>query len=66
MEARLTRQNLPTGMSYNSDAPTPEFSNPMTEEVITKLSPVRLQIMGLRNDVNAIAALGKMSGSFFG
>lgn len=53
-------------MVYNPDAPTPEFSNARSDEVISKLTPVRIQIMGLRSDVNAIVAIGKMSDAWFG
>ena len=57
---------MKAGMTYNPDTTPPEFSNARGDEVIKKGTPVRAEIMGLRSDVMAIMAIGKMSDSWFG
>jgi DNA-directed RNA polymerase II subunit RPB7 len=52
-------------MTFNPDATPPQYSNGQAD-VIEKGSAVRLQIIGLRSDVGAIYAIGKMSGAWFG
>lgn len=57
---------MKAGMTYNPDTMPPQFSNARGDEVIVKNTAVRVQIMGLRSDVNAIMAIGRMSDSWFG
>lgn len=52
-------------MKYNPDATPVQYSTPQGD-VIEKGSAVRVQIIGLRSDVNAMFAIGKMSGEHFG
>jgi DNA-directed RNA polymerase II subunit RPB7 len=52
-------------MTFNPDATPPQYSNGQAD-VIEKGSAVRLQIIGMRSDVGAIYAIGKMSGVWFG
>lgn len=57
---------MKAGMTYNPDTNPPQFQNARGDEIIKKDTPVRTQIMGLRSDVNAIMAIGRMSDSWFG
>lgn len=57
---------MKAGMTYNPDTTPPQFSNPRGDEIIEKGSAVRIEIMGLRSDVEAIMAIGKMADSWFG
>jgi hypothetical protein len=57
---------MKAGMTYNPDTMPPQFSNARGDEIIEKGTAVRTQIMGLRSDVNAIMAIGRMSDSWFG
>jgi len=52
-------------MTYNPDATPPCYSS-SNGDVIEKGSAVRLQLIGLRSDVGAIYAIGKMSAAYFG
>lgn len=52
-------------MTFNPDATPPQYSNGQME-VIEKGSAVRLQLIGMRSDVGAIYAIGKMSAVWFG
>jgi DNA-directed RNA polymerase II subunit RPB7 len=58
-------QHIPPDMTFNPDATPPQYSNGQAD-VIEKGSAVRLQIIGMRSDVGAIYAIGKMSGVWFG
>jgi hypothetical protein len=57
---------MKAGMTYNPDTIPPQFSNARGDEIIIRGTAVRTQIMGLRSDVNAIMAIGRMSDSWFG
>jgi len=61
----VSRTHLPPDMTYNPDATPPQYSNGQAE-VIEKGSAVRIQLIGLRSDVGAIYAIGKMSAVWFG
>ena len=66
----LTRQlillkHLPPDMKYNPDATPAQYSN-AAGDVIERGSAARVQIIGLRSDVGAMFAIGKMSASWFG
>lgn len=52
-------------MTFNPDATPPQYSNGQAE-IIEKGSAVRLQLIGMRSDVGAIYAIGKMSAVWFG
>lgn len=62
----VAQTNMKAGMTYNPDTTPPQFSNARGDEIIEKGTAVRTQIMGLRSDVNAIMAIGRMSDSWFG
>ena len=51
-------------MKYNPDSTPPSYSG--QAGTIEHGSAVRVQIIGMRSDVEAIYAIGKMSGSWFG
>jgi DNA-directed RNA polymerase II subunit RPB7 len=53
-------------MRYNPDATPAQYSNHATNEVIEKGSAVRCKLIGLRNELGGLFAIGKMSASFFG
>jgi DNA-directed RNA polymerase II subunit RPB7 len=53
-------------MKYNPDATPAQYANYDTNEVIEKGSAVRCKLIGLRNELGGLFAIGKMSGSFFG
>jgi hypothetical protein len=57
---------MKAGMTYNPDTMPAQFSNARGDEIIEKGTAVRIQIMGLRSDVDAIMAIGKMADSWFG
>ena len=61
----ISLQHIPPDMTFNPDATPPQYSNGQAD-VIEKGSAVRLQIIGMRSDVGAIYAIGKMSGVWFG
>lgn len=61
----MSLQHIPPDMTFNPDATPPQYSNGQAD-VIEKGSAVRLQIIGMRSDVGAIYAIGKMSGVWFG
>lgn len=61
----MSLQHIPPDMTFNPDATPPQYSNGQAD-VIEKGSAVRLQIIGMRSDVGAIYAIGKMSGGWFG
>jgi hypothetical protein len=52
-------------MTYNPDATPPNYSSRDGED-IAKGSAVRIQIIGIRSDVGAIFAVGKMPADWFG
>ena len=52
-------------MKYNPDATPAQYSS-RSGDIIERGSAVRVQIMGLRSDVTAIYAIGKMSGEWYG
>ena len=57
-------QHLPTGMTHKPNAIPPQYSN--NDEVIERGSVVRVSIIGMRSDVDAIYGVGKMSAEWFG
>lgn len=61
----LNEQHLPPGFKYNPDATPVQFSGP-EGDAIEKGTAVRVQILGMRSDVNQLFAIGKMSSSWFG
>jgi len=61
----VSQTHIPPDMTFNPDATPPQYSNGQAD-VIEKGSAVRLQIIGMRSDVGAIYAIGKMSGVWFG
>lgn len=61
----LDEQHLPPGFKYNPDATPVQFSGP-EGDAIEKGTAVRVQILGMRSDVNQLFAIGKMSSSWFG
>ena len=58
-------QHLPDGMKYQPDATPPQFADARNDS-IQKGSAVRIQVIGLRSDVGAMHAIGKMSAEWFG
>ena len=52
-------------MIYNPDATPPQYAN-KNGEAIEKGSAVRVLLIGLRSDVGAMYAIGKMSGAWYG
>jgi DNA-directed RNA polymerase II subunit RPB7 len=52
-------------MKFNPDATPPHFSN-SDGEVIERGSAIRVQLFGIRSDVNNITAVAKMSGNWLG
>ena len=65
MPASDGMQHLPVGMKYQPDATPPQFADARNDS-IQKGSAVRVQIIGLRSDVGAMHAIGKMSAEWFG
>jgi len=61
----VSRMHLPPGFKYNPDATLPQFSN-SSGEVIEKGTALRVQIMGMRNEMGKINCVGKMSAQWFG
>lgn len=61
----VARGHVPTGMKYNPDATPPQYSG-VSGDIIEKGSAVRVKILGVRSEVGALFAIGKMSGSWFG
>ncbi|KAK5071824.1 DNA-directed RNA polymerase II subunit [Lithohypha guttulata] len=57
--------HLPAGFKYNPDA-TPVQYVGTDGAIIEKGSAVRVQLMGLRTDVNQLFGIGKMSAGWFG
>ena len=58
-------QHLPRDYKYNPDATPVNYSGP-EGDTIQKGQAVRVQILGLRSDVNQLFAIGKMSAGWFG
>jgi hypothetical protein len=52
-------------MRHNPDATPPQYSN-SAGDVLEKGTAVRVQLMGVRNDVTKVYAVAKMSGQWFG
>jgi DNA-directed RNA polymerase II subunit RPB7 len=66
-EDRLTQsQHVPPDMTYNPDATPAQYANYTNNEVIEKGSAVRCKLIGLRNELGGLFAIGKMSADFFG
>ncbi|RMD42654.1 hypothetical protein DV735_g2479, partial [Chaetothyriales sp. CBS 134920] len=61
----VSKVHLPEGMTYQPDATPPQFADSRNDS-IQKGSAVRVQIIGLRSDVGAMHAIGKMSAEWFG
>lgn len=61
----VSSAHLSPGMRYNPDATPVQYST-QQGDVIEKGSAVRVQIIGLRSDVNAMFGIGRMSGEHFG
>jgi hypothetical protein len=53
-------------MTYNPDATPAQYANYTNNEVIEKGSAVRCKLIGLRNELGGLFAIGKMSADFFG
>lgn len=67
LEDKLTYfQHVPSKMTYNPDATPAQYANYAENEVIEKGSAVRCKLIGLRNELGGLFAIGKMSGDFFG
>jgi len=62
----ISKAHVPPDMKYNPDATPAQYANYDTNEVIEKGSAVRCKLIGLRNELGGLFAIGKMSGSFFG
>lgn len=56
---------MPAAFKYSADSTPVSYSGP-DGETIEKGTTVRVQILGLRSDVEKIHAIGKMSGGWFG
>ncbi|KAK5087512.1 DNA-directed RNA polymerase II subunit [Exophiala xenobiotica] len=61
----VSKMHLPRDYKYNPDATPVNYSGP-EGDTIQKGQAVRVQILGLRSDVNQLFAIGKMSAGWFG
>jgi len=61
----VSKGHLPPDMRYIPGATPPNYAN-SSGDVLEQGSAVRVQILGLRPEMNKIYAVGKMSGQWFG